>query len=792
MSPLSPLDESRVNVQTTPMTAHRADKGGFIEHHASSPSKQQSELIDWDDDYGDDDAAQQQGTANSSPFVNDLTASRLVSGHQMPSQDTGNGTEIDAIFEDPATPESAPRKIQRLDCVDDKENSHATPARSSPKKSPFKSPAKSSPMKSAFTASLSYGSFDGASEIEGEAAAVASLRVQGTPRKSASPIKARPTPRVSNRTPSPPASSRPSSRDADAMAMPPPSTIKKAARLASPRKTYNAAIETPLPRSRDASSSTEAEFVEKQCEDLSMAPDADETSVLIDDTNIDDTSFSQFSVLPEMTMFSKLGESAKKSPAKERFMQTPVDEATPRPSRKRPSLDRSPSPTPRRLKTPATDRTNNSFLIDFTQQIERFSNNTHQRGTQRSPTKSSTEPNLLSYLNSQRTPAKRSGRQSTPAKTNSLMNLLDFELPPAPTPRSIPSISVRELESMKSTYQSQISSLTATLTGREAEVESLKKAIADAERRVGESLEAARFEKSKREYAENEKDEWEKRGKEVEKVLHSVKEEVLRSEAEKDDLASQAIHDRRRADEAEARILDLETQLASVRAAVPNADGTVAGVDEDEVQRLVQARIDAKIEAVSRELHAVYKKKHETKVATLKKSYEARSEKKCAELQARVQDLMTKNEELQVAKDDTFSGVLPHDDSRAIMDEQMALINEQKAQLAGLAEEMREVQSQHTRLSQELEQERIEKGELVAAVDEMLLLQTTDGAPAAIEDFRKSIQRPSAPRPSVPAFGAPGAGSRIGKGGPSGLARPSAGKSKMMSNIERMGGGRHD
>ena len=104
---------------------------------------------------------------------------------------------------------------------------------------------------------------------------------------------------------------------------------------------------------------------------------------------------------------------------------------------------------------------------------------------------------------------------------------------------------------------------------------------------------------------------------------------------------------------------------------------------------------------------------------------------------------------------------------------------------------MEVMKSQQARLSQELEQERAEKGDLVAAVDEMLALQSTDSGPAAIEDFRKSIQRPSGLRPGVPTFSSGAAESRIGRGKPagSGLARPSVGKSKMMSNIERMGGG---
>ena len=88
----------------------------------------------------------------------------------------------------------------------------------------------------------------------------------------------------------------------------------------------------------------------------------------------------------------------------------------------------------------------------------------------------------------------------------------------------------------------------------------------------------------------------------------------------------------------------------------------------------------------------------------------------------------------------------------------------------------------------------MEKGELVAAVDEMLLLQSSapdSNTAAVIEDFRRSISRPAPPpHGSIPAFREQPAPapvqSRIGRGMP----RPSgiASKSKMMSNIERMGG----
>jgi len=363
--------------------------------------------------------------------------------------------------------------------------------------------------------------------------------------------------------------------------------------------------------------------------------------------------------------------------------------------------------------------------------------------------------------------------------------LLDFELPPAPTPRSVPTITVRELESLKSSYLSQISSLKATLSGREAEVESLKRAVGDAERRVGEAQELLREERGRREHVEQEKAGWEKRGQEVESVLRSVKEEVMKSEVEKEDLIRKMEESERRIENAEARAVKAEERFADALAArAVSGDGEGNGVEE-QVQRLVAAQIDAKIEAVSRELHSVYKEKHERKVGTLKKSYEARSEKKCAELQSRLAELEKQNDELVAAKDATFSG--PVQDATVMEDAELkAQLEEQKAALARLENEMHAYRDQQDQLERELQQERIEKGDLVAAVDEMLALQAESGptqaAMSVVEDFRKSIGRPSGLR-------APGGNAAVSRiGGPSSVSRGlGAGKSRMLANIERMG-----
>jgi hypothetical protein len=512
-----------------------------------------------------------------------------------------------------------------------------------------------------------------------------------------------------------------------------------------------------------------------------------------DTTNVDDTCFSTFSEIPEMTIFAKLGQ----SPTRRGDMtRTPGRDAGPTPStsRKRLSSSRSPSPTPRRRRTPnrGSDDTTN-LLLDFTQQIEGIT----RPHASHSPSKSATEPNLLQYINNQRSPHKSRHSVATPGRQSNLLSLLDFELPPAPTPRSIPTITVRELESLKSSYLSQISSLKATLSGREAEVESLKRAVSDAERRVGESQEELREERDARAHAETEKAGWEKRGQEVELVLKNVKEEVMRTESEKEDLVRKVEEAERRIETADMRAMKAEERFADALAARADPGDGSASATEEQVQKLVAAQIDAKIEAVSRELHAVYKDKHERKVGTLKKSYEARGEKRCAELQSRLDAMQRENEELHAAKDSTFTGPvsgISSEESAAMKYE----IEEQKAHLARLENEIRTSQQQQEVLMRDLERERIEKGDLVAAVDEMLALQSEagpsqaqrneqsqiQGAISQVEDFRKSISRPSGLK--VPSTGE----SRIGRGGatPASASRGGgSGKSRLLANIERMG-----
>jgi hypothetical protein len=556
--------------------------------------------------------------------------------------------------------------------------------------------------------------------------------------------------------------------------------------------------------------------------------------------------------------------------------------------------ERTPSPTPRRHRK---DNDTTNLLLDFTAQIEAFgSSQRHSPNKGRhTAVKSGTEPNLLAYYNNQRSPGKASSFiPSTPSQGRQLLNLLDFELPPPPTPRSMPTVTIRELESLKSTFQSQISSLTASLSGKEAQVDSLVKAISDAERRVGEAQECVRDERSAREHAEAQMEDWKKKGEEVQKLLQDVQAELAHNDSEREALLARLAEVERRADDAEQRCADQETR--AIEAESKNVDMTTF-IDHAEDKKMYseaecQAAIAEKVNEVARDLHTAYKAKHEKKIKALKENYQKKADERCKELRVQIVRLERQIEDGEKKRDDTFSNLLPDDantmngtapcdkcdtvakqaaankaEDVSRLERQKADIENLKAKLAGLQSELASLRTSHAALALDLEAERVEKGELVAAAEQMLVLcgdrmEELQQGGGAGEQMKRSTMGKAPPTansgggsgaegamratgfmaggPSRPGSalggGRPGSamGERLGamsekshnssmgsnssSGGakPSGLRAPggfgfqgnassnagasgsgggharsmSSGKSRIMSNIERMGGGR--
>lgn len=561
---------------------------------------------------------------------------------------------------------------------------------------------------------------------------------------------------------------------------------------------------------------------------------ADENSVLGDDyhESMDDTGLSNFSVLPDMTSFAKLraesplksmrGSVGPSSAHRADMYRQSVGPSTPgtgRRSYKASALldTGSPigSPTPRRRASRDIENPRQTpNLLDFGESMNFFPHQSVQQSGRYSP--------------SRRSPL-RAMRQSirSPSKFSSLLDL-DYEMAPAPTPRSLPSITPRELESLKSGFMSEISSLKATLSGKDAEVASLKTAISDAERRVGEALEEVRNEAARKEALEMEQAEWDRRGNEMETVLRSVRSDLVEGERERERLTRKADDAEKSKEQLEGRVVELESQLSAARSAVSSESGTASSSRQVSQSTEATAReVQDAVEKVARELHSLYKGKHETKVAALKKSYESRWEKRLREAEKKLSAINDENVRLRAERDAAQSDNMANVNASMIArenDEHEAEKHVFEAQIKGLQHEMASLKEDSERLRSDLKSERAEKGELVAAVDEWLSIQQAQaaapqqetrepsvssvGAPGdeylssgepTTDNLRRSVSRsvssgirpPASGEKRVPRYGAPkGQGhSRGNSGGKSGIAVFTPGRGGIMSSIERMGRG---
>ena len=572
---------------------------------------------------------------------------------------------------------------------------------------------------------------------------------------------------------------------------------------------------------------------------------------------MDDTCFSAFSAVPnaDMTRFANMNRSPEKSSS--RHPNKSHSEDSPRsrpvssdtPSHNRPRYDEQEygSPTPRHHKFSRDnegDTTN--LLVDFTDPYV-TTNTSHRSPTRHghpSPRKFPTQPDLSTYNSSRRTPSptKYPLPPGTPNEARNLANLLDFDLPPAPTPRSIPSISARELESMKSRFLSQVSSLTATLSGKEAEVRALKDAVTDAERRAGEAQEQIRDERSAKEELAAEKAEWEKRQGEMQAVLKDVKEEIIRGDREKDVLLQRVHEAEHKREEAEARVVENESQIEGLRAAsTPSA--SKAG--ENGVPGSTNGEVEAAVTKVAKELHGLYKSKHEAKVTALKKSYSDRWEKKVRDLSTKIDELVKENEDIRIDRDATMSSVIPGQQLSTVAvsgttdpgpeatkteEAHTATLQHQQqdfhTKLSFLQSELSDLQTaldttiaENKDLKTELAASRAEIASLIDASEELMLLSssalTTTSRPASTEpppllqhsqsdighkSFSRSISGSSSGL-QRPGFSGSGE-SKIGRVGSQGMYSSSSGAGRersgsglgrsggILSNIERMGRGR--
>ncbi|KAK4200722.1 hypothetical protein QBC40DRAFT_225136 [Triangularia verruculosa] len=386
-------------------------------------------------------------------------------------------------------------------------------------------------------------------------------------------------------------------------------------------------------------------------------------------------------------------------------------------------------------------------LMDFTENL-RFGN----YGAQPTPSRRGQAPMASSGRGVSATPQRNGAANNG---NSNLVNLLDFDIPPMPTPRSVPTITPRELESLKSGFLSEISSLKASLSGKEAEVQHLKTAVGDAEKRVGECMEQLREIQDVHESLTTEKDNWERRGREMESVLRQVKEDIVMTQREREELEFKLHESEQRREAAEMMAQDAESKMAGMRA------GQAAGSNNPPGQVInANKEVELAVERVAKDLHALYKSKHENKVAALKKSYETRWEKKVQGLQAQLDELTRENEDLRHGRANRINNlnhqrIVELEDERA---QNAAHIRELEAESQKLEAILRTVQADNAELRLLLERERVEKGELVQLAEEMMNMQATLAAatppppPAPEPEPVRALKSPSpelaAPTPS--------------------------------------------
>ncbi|KIW20315.1 hypothetical protein PV08_00890 [Exophiala spinifera] len=348
-------------------------------------------------------------------------------------------------------------------------------------------------------------------------------------------------------------------------------------------------------------------------------------------------------------------------------------------------------------------------------------------------------------------------RHSMFSATGLGMDLLDIDLEPMATPRSIPTITPRELETLRSELQSRISGLEATLSGKEAEVMALKRAVTDAEVRVGKTSEELRHERASREEMEHEKEDLARRSREMEEVLREIKQNIFLEEREKEKLRRQNEEADRRTEELEVRILELQASLDTLRSErlrstpSPDKNNTPAtpGVSAD-----IDFAVKDATEKVARELHALYKSKHERKVSDLKVSYEKRWIKQVEQLRADLKASQDEVLKLQTEKEATMSGVIPGqsealskmegqiEELRRWNEETMAEKKLLEAEAAGLRSQVDSLTAEADSLRRDVEQERVEKGDLVAQVDLFLSMSAQQDEQRTLDAQRHPVSPP--------------------------------------------------
>ncbi|KAA8914608.1 central kinetochore-associated-domain-containing protein [Sphaerosporella brunnea] len=406
------------------------------------------------------------------------------------------------------------------------------------------------------------------------------------------------------------------------------------------------------------------------------------------------------------------------------------------------------------LSSPRTPKANGdqtqNLLLDFTTQFDKITrpdvgddNTPGRRRAQSSPRKMSS---------SALPPA-------TPTESR-FFTLLDFTPGPLATPRSIPSITPREVEEIRADYNTKVSLLAAQLNGKEAEADGLRTAVEKSEARCVELSNTVKEQAGK---FETERESWlhvktelgelfeaEKTEKatismllmEKETVVEHLHEELTSKDTEVTNLKKRLRDTEDELERTREEVIRIKTEFSAAAQTpvaplnAPEPTPAPAIFDEEAANK----RTQEELERVARELHNLYKTKHETKVAALKKSYESRWEKKVLALQQQVEALTKRNEELtkeldeknaeQLTADMSFAPVTVGSSTGSMNDDEkekeIAKAKEEAAKAKEEADKLKardeEVVARLEAMEKQLEEEQQERKEVLALAEELMAI----------------------------------------------------------------------
>ncbi|KAI5288918.1 hypothetical protein KEM52_000986, partial [Ascosphaera acerosa] len=343
------------------------------------------------------------------------------------------------------------------------------------------------------------------------------------------------------------------------------------------------------------------------------------------------------------------------------------------------------------------------------------------------------------------TPQPRTGSNSRENQ-----ELAGFPTPPSPPP----AVSQDELAEIQAAYEARIAALEKIIAAHEAQVARASRAAEEAKAEAAAAADAAAAEAQRREAAEQEAAASQRRVALMEGEVLKARDEVA-GERKRREITARALEaEEQKMKELHARLAEVEERLQAQasgrhpRGEEEESTSTAGMVPEADVEK----RIQASRVSLAKELHQLYKEKHMTKVAALKKSYEHRWEKRVMEAEGKIKQLQEENDRLRGQAGRTSEDVsavgkteaeaeaeaevdTTHPASSAASSASgtwtapasMPDLSQQQQALQGRVDDLEHalaaLQHDYDELMATLEAERVEKGELVAVVDEWLALQ---------------------------------------------------------------------